>query len=732
MFIDIHLVIQVTRQKQFPDGLTVIKCMVNIAVMTDATRPVRAAAWLRAWPYWPAISHPVVRRLLPGYALSSLGDGMSAVAVAWLALRLAPPASQGLWVGAAIAAYSVPGALGAALLGRWLRGRAGVRLAAADATLRAAALGAIPLLSAAHLLHPVAYVALLGTSSLLHAWGAAGQYTLVAEVLPARHRLAGNALLASVAELTFVIGPALAGLLTVICGPPPVIGADAISWAILALSYTHVAPLLTGNQPTPSPAANSPATSTNRDDSTGNHFAPSADAGPVPIPVSQDGSTGRRPAASAAIPLSRDSFTGHAASAPAHPAASTPPAAPSGPIHPGSPANHVSTKSTASTNEITCSSGLRMIFESHTLLGLVVLSFAFFLLYGPVEVALPIHVASDMHGSAVVLGGFWAANGVGALMGSQIAPYLRNWPLWPIMIGIVAGWGVALLPLGLGAPIGVSLASFAVGGVIYAPYNSIAMVVFQGSAPAAQLPRLLAARAGLMIVAVPLGTAFGGPLVAALGAFGTLRASSLATIALALCAAAGTMLRRRRLSNRHVGFWPAIAPAIADPEGMTATYQIMPIEPDVLDQLRQRDDAGNPPRLLVDEEGGSPLRCCLRPIHPGEKVALVSYAPLRRWAAQTGADPGPYDEVGPVFIHPEPCAGYETRDFPAAVAQGRRVLRYYAADGRILGGRLIEPDPSGEVAQAALTELFEDPEVALVHMRALEFGCFTFEARRTG
>jgi len=45
-----------------------------------------------------------MRRLLPGYALSALGDGMSAVAVAWLALQLAPAASRGAWTGAALAA----------------------------------------------------------------------------------------------------------------------------------------------------------------------------------------------------------------------------------------------------------------------------------------------------------------------------------------------------------------------------------------------------------------------------------------------------------------------------------------------------------------------------------------------------------------------------------------------------------------------------------------------------
>jgi hypothetical protein len=56
--------------------------------------------------------------VLPGAAASALGDGMSAMAIAWLALRLAPEASRGLWVGAAVAAYSRPGAAGAVVLRR--------------------------------------------------------------------------------------------------------------------------------------------------------------------------------------------------------------------------------------------------------------------------------------------------------------------------------------------------------------------------------------------------------------------------------------------------------------------------------------------------------------------------------------------------------------------------------------------------------------------------------------
>ena len=447
--------------------------------------PPAPAAVRRGWPYGPAIAHPVVRRLLPGYALSALGDGMSAVAIAWLALRLAPPASQGLWVGAAVAAYTVPGALGAAVLGRWLRDRGGVRLAGADAVLRAAALGTIPLLSAAHALGLVSYVCLLGVSSLLHAWGAAGQYTLVAEVLPARHRLAGNALLAGMSELSFVIGPALAGVLTAVVGPAVVIGADALTWAVLAVSYARVAPMLAR--------------------------APAETPGPA------------EPLEPAEHP---------------RPAEHLEPAEPSGPAEPPGPVPGLAPAPAGG-------SGWRLITASRTLLGLTGLSFLFFLLYGPVEVALPVHV-SALHGSAALLGWFWAAYGVGAVTGSLAAPYLRNWPLWPTMIGIVAGWGLALLPLGLGAPLGISLAAFAVGGVIYAPYNSIAMAVFQDSVPPGLLARLLAARAGLMIFAAPLGTALGGPLVAALGARGTLLASALATVALAVLAAAGRARQRRK------------------------------------------------------------------------------------------------------------------------------------------------------------------------------------------
>lgn len=93
---------------------------------------------------------------------------------------------------------------------------------------------------------------------------------------------------------------------------------------------------------------------------------------------------------------------------------------------------------------------------------------------------------------------------------------------------------------------------------------------------------------------------------------------------------------------------------------MTRTYRPRPITPTALQQLRVRDDAGRPTTPYPDGEGGAPLRCCLRPSTVGDRIALVSYAPLRRWAAETGAEPGAYDEQGPIFIHAEDC-GVRTR-----------------------------------------------------------------------
>ncbi|MFD4695702.1 DUF1203 domain-containing protein [Streptomyces sp. NPDC058463] len=163
------------------------------------------------------------------------------------------------------------------------------------------------------------------------------------------------------------------------------------------------------------------------------------------------------------------------------------------------------------------------------------------------------------------------------------------------------------------------------------------------------------------------------------------------------------------------------------------TYEARPIAPTALDDLRKTDDAGRPCVPYTAKEGGEPLRCCLRAAGPGERIALVSYAPLRRWAAETWARPGAYDEQGPVFIHAEECEGpaADPDGYPFSRAGSLRTVRRYDADGAIVGGRLLEiPADEERGYDEALAEAFADPEVALVHVRAVEYGCFHFEVRR--
>jgi hypothetical protein len=157
------------------------------------------------------------------------------------------------------------------------------------------------------------------------------------------------------------------------------------------------------------------------------------------------------------------------------------------------------------------------------------------------------------------------------------------------------------------------------------------------------------------------------------------------------------------------------------------TFRISAIAPDVVAELLVRDDADRPPQHLTDRDGGSPVRCCLRASRPGERLALVSYAPLRRWAASRGVEPGAYDETGPVFLHPEGCEGWSRDGYPPELRDAPRMLRAYTASGRIL--RAVQV-PAFGVFEKELEQLLADPAVAVVHGRAVEFGCFTFAAER--
>lgn len=376
---------------------------------------------------WRVLRQPIMKRFVPAVGVSSLGDGMSMVAVAWLALQIAPPAQRGIWTALAVAAFALPATVGAYLFRKPLRRLPGARLVAADATLRAALLGLTAVLAVAQVLTPLAYVLLLGLSSLLHAWGSAGVYTIVAEALPPEEHLSGNSLVSSVVQIAFIVGPAAAGALMPLTGPGLILGLDALSYAVLA----GIAWRLPGRK-----------------------------------------------------------------------------------------------------RDLEVSASLRVLSGYPQI---IAITMVFFFLYGPVEVALPVHVAQTA--DAAVLGLFWTVFGVGAALGAILATHLRNRPLWTVVAAIIIGWGACLLPLGLTGALLPGLIGFAAGGVIYGPYISVTTALLQSMSPPEQLSQVLAARSALTIPATSLGALAGGPAVGAIGAQNTLLLSGVLTIALGLIVA---------------------------------------------------------------------------------------------------------------------------------------------------------------------------------------------------
>src|SRR4030095_882187 len=83
----------------------------------------RAASVVSPAVYQTLLRDRRTRRLLAGLGVSSLGDGMSTVTIAWLAVQVAPAGRLGLFVGFAIAAYTLPGVIGAIAFGGLLRHR---------------------------------------------------------------------------------------------------------------------------------------------------------------------------------------------------------------------------------------------------------------------------------------------------------------------------------------------------------------------------------------------------------------------------------------------------------------------------------------------------------------------------------------------------------------------------------------------------------------------------------
>jgi Protein of unknown function (DUF1203) len=156
----------------------------------------------------------------------------------------------------------------------------------------------------------------------------------------------------------------------------------------------------------------------------------------------------------------------------------------------------------------------------------------------------------------------------------------------------------------------------------------------------------------------------------------------------------------------------------------TTTFTVSAIPLSDLERIRSRgvDDFGNTLEVTINRDrGGTPLRCCLRDATAGEPVTLIAYRPADRG--------GPYAEVGPVFIHADPCSGYQqTRAYPEGFRRRQQLFRAYGPTGRQVHNQIVEPGDQ----EAVLTDLLSRPDVDFIHSRNVLAGCYMFAIKRAG
>jgi predicted MFS family arabinose efflux permease len=150
---------------------------------------------------------------------------------------------------------------------------------------------------------------------------------------------------------------------------------------------------------------------------------------------------------------------------------------------------------------------------------------------------LPLFVTDDLEAGPGLLGGYWAAFGVGAVIGALGLGVARRLPLWPAMLAIIAGHGIGMLPFAFTAAAAPSLAGFAFAGLVYGPYSALSFTLLQERALADALTTVLAARSAVLLTASPLGAALGGLLLDRTGAPAVLAGCGVLMIALAGAAA---------------------------------------------------------------------------------------------------------------------------------------------------------------------------------------------------
>ncbi len=129
---------------------------------------------------------------------------------------------------------------------------------------------------------------------------------------------------------------------------------------------------------------------------------------------------------------------------------------------------------------------------------------------------------------------------------------------------------------------------------------------------------------------------------------------------------------------------------------------------------------GHPAHAEV-ASGYGPCRQCLRTFAVGaERRILFTYD------AFLGREDLPLP--GPVFIHESACERYpEDAGFPVDMLSHRLTLNGYASGQRLVAQKYV----SNGVVEPELDQLLRNREVAYIHVRDTDAGCYDFLIERT-
>lgn len=152
----------------------------------------------------------------------------------------------------------------------------------------------------------------------------------------------------------------------------------------------------------------------------------------------------------------------------------------------------------------------------------------------------------------------------------------------------------------------------------------------------------------------------------------------------------------------------------------TSNYRVVPLPSEVAETARQTARSGKPDHIYVtaDSPTGYPCRHCLRWAQAGEQLVLFPYASIPAGH--------PYSEIGPIFVHAEPCQRYKATDQYPADFRGGRVIRAYNAKKDMIAADVVaENDP-----ETVIEKLLGNPETEFLQARSADRGCYTFGITR--